>query len=167
MEKNKLIMMDLKPENILFKSKSSNDIVIVDLHKVRAAVKDEELQVIEGQLPSAQNTERIQSSPYYVAPEVLEKKPCYKSDMWSLGCIAYVMFTHGIPPFNGRCDAEILAKIRLGKYSEETLVDCGVSEDVIRFVSECLQVDPEKRLGPQQALKHEWIQANRTELEID
>ena len=54
---------------------------------------------------------KILGSIYYIAPEVLLQRPLMKeSDMWSIGCIMYLMLT-GRPPFNGDTDSEIAAKI--------------------------------------------------------
>jgi calcium-dependent protein kinase len=37
-------------------------------------------------------------SPYYIAPEILNKKYNEKCDMWSCGVMAYIMLC-GFPPF--------------------------------------------------------------------
>ena len=63
----------------------------------------------------------MQGTPYYMAPEIInETNYDKKSDLWSIGCILYLMMT-GVPPFNGVNDAEIIAKIKLGKYPLNTL----------------------------------------------
>jgi len=50
-------------------------------------------------------------TPYYIAPEVLDKNYDQKCDIWSLGIILYVLFC-GYPPFNGTNDEKIMRKIK-------------------------------------------------------
>ena len=51
-----------------------------------------------------------------MAPEIINQKIYdYKSDLWSIGCILYLMIV-GVPPFNGISDAEIIAKVVRGKF---------------------------------------------------
>lgn len=70
---------------------------------------------------------------YYIAPEVIERNYTEKCDIWSIGCILYAMLT-GCAPFNGSDDAEILAKVKKGVYSVDTLHDAKISEECIDFI---------------------------------
>ena len=56
-----------------------------------------------------------------MAPEVIDSKDyTEKCDMWSIGCILYAMVT-GCAPFEGKEDAEIIAKVKRAKYSVELM----------------------------------------------
>ena len=58
------------------------------------------------------NEPLIKGTPYYIAPEVLERKYDHKTDLWSIGVILYLMLTN-IPPFNAPTNAEVLKKVML------------------------------------------------------
>ena len=75
-----------------------------------------------------------------MAPEVIKGSYTEKCDLWSVGCILYAMLT-GYPPFGGRDDAEIIAKVSLGKYDTEILR--YFSEECVDFIEELLNIDPE------------------------
>ena len=77
-------------------------------------------------------------TPYYIAPEVLEKCYTEKCDVWSCGVIMYILLS-GIPPFNGRDDIEIMEKVSSGKYSlsgAEFQAISGEAKDLIRKMLE-------------------------------
>lgn len=81
-------------------------------------------------------------TPYYIAPEVLQRnygKPC---DIWSTGVLAYVMLC-GVPPFGGKDEPEILRNVRLGKISFAGDGWKGVSEMAKDFVKDLLIFSPE------------------------
>jgi len=58
-------------------------------------------------------------SPYYIAPEVLNGKYDEKCDLWSCGCILYVMLV-GYPPFEALNMEDLFKKIKNANYSLET-----------------------------------------------
>ena len=91
-----------------------------------------------------------------MAPEVLDGNLTDKCDLWSVGCILYTMLT-GFPPFNAKSDAEILAKVRIGRYSEQTLKECNLSEEVKDFIKRLLTKDPSERPSAAEALQDPWI----------
>lgn len=57
-------------------------------------------------------------TPYYIAPEVINKKYTYKCDMWSLGVILFALLC-GEPCFNGNSVEEVMEKIKIGKFKFE------------------------------------------------
>lgn len=65
--------------------------------------------------PSKPLDEKL-GTPYYIAPEVLNKSYNSKCDIWSVGVITYILLS-GSPPFNGDNDKEIMKKVRAGKFS--------------------------------------------------
>ena len=132
LHKNEIIHMDLKPENILFLSGVENNVKLIDFHLAQATVGDEEVKLIKRPLPSA-NLGKAHGTSYYIAPEVIEKDYNEKCDVWSVGCILYALLT-GCAPFGGENDQEILAKVKKGVYSTETLHDAGVSQSGIDFI---------------------------------
>ena len=70
-----------------------------------------------------------------MAPEIIENGVYdYKSDLWSVGCILYLMLT-GIPPFNGIEDSEIIAKVMRGKYYKDAIVRKGYSQEALDFIN--------------------------------
>ena len=79
---------DLKPENILLEqNKDFDQIKIIDFGT--SLTYD----------PNKSLDEKL-GTPYYIAPEVLNKKYNEKCDIWSCGVITYIILS-GMPPFNG------------------------------------------------------------------
>lgn len=53
----------------------------------------------------------LAGTPYYISPEVLNKKYDISCDIWSAGVILYILIC-GMPPFWGNSDEEIFDKIK-------------------------------------------------------
>lgn len=98
-------------------------------------------------------------SPYYIAPEVLDKNYTNKCDLWSIGVMTYLLLS-GEPPFNGKDDKEVLSKVREGKFNFDSSVWKSISHSAKDFITQLLTMDIEKRPDAQQALKHTWISDN-------
>lgn len=95
-------------------------------------------------------------TPYYVAPQVLTSKYDHTCDLWSVGVITYVLLC-GYPPFYGRNDVEVLAKVKKGLYAFEPKDWSRVSADAKNLVRKLLCYDPKDRFTAEQALHHTWI----------
>ena len=54
---------------------------------------------------------RAVGTPYYIAPEVLDRHYNKACDIWSIGVILYVLLC-GYPPFNADTDEQIHQRIR-------------------------------------------------------
>lgn len=89
--KNHIVHRDLKPENILLEqNKDFDQIKIIDFGTSLL-------------FDSAKSLDEKLGTPYYIAPEVLNKKYNEKCDIWSCGVIVYILLS-GMPPFNGQSD---------------------------------------------------------------
>jgi len=89
-------------------------------------------------------------------PEIVNhQKYDLKVDIWSAGCVAYVMMT-GKPPFFGSTKDEVYTAIK----ETEPDIDknlASVSENARNFIKATLVKDPEKRLSAFDALQHPWL----------
>jgi calcium-dependent protein kinase len=82
--------------------------------------------------------------PYYLSPEVLIGNYDISCDMWSAGCILYILLC-GYPPFYGEDDQEILRAVVKGEFEfegEEWMEVSDQAKDLIRR----LICKPERRL---------------------
>jgi calcium-dependent protein kinase len=95
-------------------------------------------------------------TPYYIAPEVLNKKYNEKCDIWSCGVILFILLS-GQPPFNGQSDQEIMKKVRAGKFSFSEASWANVSDKAKDLITKLLTYDIDARPSAEQALQHPWI----------
>lgn len=135
---------DLKPENILMaRTDSDTDVKVIDFGQASFFKPGEKLTHPVG-------------TEYYIAPEVLD---CYygpEADVWSIGCILYVLLS-GAPPFWSDCPQGIFAEIKNGFLDVEGGPWQEISHEARDLVRRMLCRDPSKRITPQQARVHPWI----------
>jgi len=105
---------------------------------------------------SSKKMEERYGTPYYIAPDVLNKSYTEKCDIWSLGVILYILLV-GYPPFNGSDDKKIIDAVKKGKYTLDEPEWDDVSEEAIDLVKKCLTYDPDKRISASEALEHAWF----------
>ena len=96
-------------------------------------------------------------TPYYVAPEVLNREYTKSCDIWSIGAITYILLC-GYPPFYGDTDNQIFDSVRTGRFDFPSPDWDGISQSAKDFICALLRKDPSKRLTASEALRHAWIQ---------
>ena len=144
MHLNNVAHRDIKPENILFETnEDDSDIVLIDFGLARRNKRDLLMSTVVG-------------TPYYLAPEVLNKSYSRSCDMWSIGVITYILLC-GYPPFNGANANEVYESIRRGVFYFPSTEWQHVSHIAKDFVVQLLQIEPKRRMTAKQALRHPWI----------
>ncbi|XP_026946703.1 ribosomal protein S6 kinase alpha-4 isoform X3 [Sagmatias obliquidens] len=150
-----VVHRDLKPENILYADDTPGaPVKIIDFGFAR----------LRPQSPAGP----MQTPCFtlqYAAPELLAQQGYDEScDLWSLGVILYMMLS-GQVPFQGASGqggqsqaAEIMRKIREGRFSLDGEAWRGVSEEAKELVRGLLTVDPTKRLKLEGLRGSSWLQ---------
>ena len=125
-------------------------------------------------------------TPSYIAPEIIKQAYDEKCDIWSLGVIAYQLFSQGEYPFDGANEIQIYTRICKGKFflpDKQSETDkyspqdsrrrlrrrqrrnqdrkgydwTYMSEEAKDFIKSLLTKNPQKRLSARQALAHPWL----------
>ncbi|EER94580.1 hypothetical protein BDA96_01G335800 [Sorghum bicolor] len=135
---------DLKPENFLLQDKD-NDLSI--------KVIDFGLSVFFK--PGEVFTETV-GSPYYIAPEVLQKHYGPEADVWTAGVILYVLLS-GVPPFWADTHEGVLDKVWDGHFDFESDQWHRISDSAKDLIRKMLCPCPSERLKAHEVLKHPWI----------
>ena len=100
-------------------------------------------------------------TPGYAAPEVInEDNYGFKIDVWSIGAITYFMCTSKLP-FDYVTKGLKVKNIVINTLNDEIKFkeECWkkYSKEVIHFIKDCMNKNPEKRLTIKEVLEHEWI----------
>jgi len=143
--KNKIAHRDLKPENFLFVDKTEeSDLKIIDfgLSKIMDGGKLQRMKTRAG-------------TPYYISPEVLAGNYDVSCDMWSAGCMMYILLC-GYPPFYGDDNDEILAMVSRGVFDFDGEEWDDISKEAKDLIKKLI-TKPERRLTAEDALKHKWV----------
>ena len=146
MHENGVVHRDIKPENILFQTTDADSsIKLIDfgLSRKHDETKEPPMSATVG-------------TPYYIAPEVLQKKYDKSCDLWSVGVIAYILLC-GYPPFNGANNDATHRRVARGRYSFPSKDWKYTSREARDFIRNLLQLDTSKRMSMDEALKHPWI----------
>ena len=82
-------------------------------------------------------------TPYYISPEVLAGSYNKSCDLWSAGCILYVLLC-GYPPFHGDTDNEILKAVHRGRVEMDGDEWDDISHEAKDLIKKLI-TKPEKR----------------------
>lgn len=142
---------DIKPDNILIAQDEPVIVKVSDFGLAKIAKSGTHLQTFCGTLA-------------YLAPEVLARKSdntksivySDKVDIWSIGCMLYVLLT-GYLPFPQNTQQALYKSILNGQFSTDILKEHNVSDEGIEFIRTILQVDPISRPSAEDALKLPWL----------
>lgn len=104
-------------------------------------------------------------TPYYVSPEVLEGEYDKRCDLWAVGVMAYILLS-GCPPFNGKNEVDVFNKIRCCDYEFPDKQWSYISAEAKDFIFKMLQPNPNRRMTPEQALAHKWLQTAPEDVQL-
>lgn len=149
-----IIHRDLKPDNILIVQDCP---VVIKIADFGLSKKGHEFKSFCGTMA-------------YLAPEVVgdiksrhdlkpkNQRSAYttQADMWSIGCLVYVILTNHLP-FSAPTEEGLFDIIRKGKYSEIPLIERMISSACLDFLQQLINVDKAKRYTATMALGHAWF----------
>ena len=153
---------DLKPENFLFETKDKDsELKIIDFGL--AKIMNPVMSVVDSGLTAGKGKKTREldrmytraGTPNYISPEVLAGNYGIDCDLWSAGCILYILLC-GYPPFFGDDDNEILQMVAKGKFDFDGEEWNEVSKEAKDLIKKLI-CKPEKRLTTQEALEHKWF----------
>ncbi|KAG9132790.1 hypothetical protein Leryth_014060 [Lithospermum erythrorhizon] len=115
----------------------------------------EAVNISESRLARERFTDVV-GSPYYVAPEVLQKRYGLESDVWSAGVIIYILLS-GVPPFWAETEAGIFEQVLHGDLDFASDPWPSISESAKDLLRRMLVRNPRKRLTAHEVLCHPWV----------
>jgi len=141
---------DLKPENLLLSSKEDDADVLITDFGLSGIITDD-----EPYLHDAVGT------PSYIAPEILIALDTpqgyrFEVDVWGVGVIMYILLC-GFVPFFGEDEDEVYDKIEEADYSFPSPYWDMISDEAKDLINQCFELDRNKRITIDEALKHPWI----------
>ena len=151
---------DLKPENFLFETEADDsDLKIIDFGLSKLLTNETSYgDNLTNMKSSKKDMERMNTragTPNYISPEVLAGNYGVECDLWSAGCILYILLC-GYPPFYGDDDQEILQMVQRGKFDFDGEEWDEISKEAKDLIKKLI-CRPEKRLTASEALQHKWF----------
>ena len=147
----KIMHRDLKPENIMIENK-----------KIYGYIHLKVIDFGTAKFYENENENKLAGTPYYIAPEVLEKNYNEKCDMWSLGVIMYLLLV-GKFPFTGKSREEIFENIKENDYDKNILYDNkNISKEARELIFKLLITDPNERIDSSSVLNDVWFKKLKT-----
>ena len=144
---NDLIHTDINPNNILIEScfkYNNEELYLIKLLNFASSTYMKSINVSEN---------NINNLPFYVAPEIFEKKFNLKSDIWSIGVIMYEML-FGFIPFYGDNYEKVIYVINNSKINYQ---HDNISNDALNLLKNMLIRNPTYRYNINECIFHSWF----------
>lgn len=174
-----IVHRDLKPENLLLVDKSpTSELKIADfgLSKIVDNINSATMTTVCGTWAYCSPEVRrpgmmAMTTPHQVhnlatpgpeggaGPTVMVPSYNFKVDLWSTGVILYVILAafHPFDP-DGTCsDQQLWSNICKGVFTFDDPAWEGISEGAKDLIRHLIVVDPEKRYGTEELLRHPWV----------
>ncbi len=149
-----LVHRDIKPSNIMicWRGTVPDVVKVLDFGLVRAATVDFADHSIVS--PSATQQGTILGTPAYLSPEQADgsQEVDHRSDIYSLGAVAYFLLT-GQPPFTKPTVMQVIAAHLNTPVTPPRSIRAEIPEDLGNLVVRCLEKAPEKRFADVEELK--------------
>lgn len=141
---------DMNPKNLLLKTEQDHDgggDWYIKLTSFRLAARCYEPMTLTKQC----------GTPYFTAPEVVLRRPYdERADMWSVGCIAFLLLSGNVP-FKATNQKDLFRKIVSAEFNFDVEAWADVSQEGKNFLNELLLLDPNERFTAVEARKHSWM----------
>src|SRR3569832_1660368 len=142
-----LVHRDIKPANLILKT--NGDVKVTDFGTALAVQGD--VTQITG----------FVGSPQYMSPEHVKEDGCtWRSDMWSLGVVAYEMLT-GRRPFEGESDYTTIFKITHEEPGLPSTLRPNLPPSIDKVLMRALAKHPEARFKQWMDFADSLLQVNR------
>lgn len=141
--------LDIKPQNILL---NTGDLEGENVDRDDLTYFDSNAPLSDGlklcdfgfarAIEGTKNVCEIQGTPDFVAPEIVQYEPLsLKTDIWSIGVLAYVLLT-GFSPFGGDDRQETFVNITQCNLTFPDELFEGISDDAIDFMRSTMRLKP-------------------------
>ena len=143
---------DIKPENILIEK------IMKKRDEELCEIKLLEFGCSSSLKNNPSNDIPIRNLPYYVSPEIINRKYNAKCDIWSIGIIMYEML-YGKKPFIGNNYNEVINNIKTQKINYERYNNNNeeLSNDCIYLLKNMLHREMENRFDVKRCLENSWF----------
>ena len=157
----KIIHRDLKLDNIMVHFDSESDKENLNMMKAQIKIIDFGFAIL---LSKEDLASTAVGSPINMDPIILEKynqirdkNSTYdnKADIWSIGTVCYELLI-GKTVFNAETMNDLVEKVKEGKYK----IPSSVSKELVSFLNDMLQYDPNYRLNAKELQKHPFLTKN-------